>query len=88
MQGKWYPSLASLTDLIDEVVRARAKFPHSKFLLTALGEEFGELCRAFLQQQGPERVREEALQVACLAMRIYEESDPLYDNMTPEESKP
>ena len=67
---------ASLEALTSEICRARAKFPESDHLVVALGEEFGELCQAFLQGQPIEKIRGEALQVACVAMRIYEEGDP------------
>jgi NTP pyrophosphatase (non-canonical NTP hydrolase) len=63
------------------------KFPENSFLLTALMEEVGELARAYLQGQGENRVRAEALQVACVALRIYEESDPVYAAMTKEQQK-
>lgn len=81
-------ALPSIVALVQEVVRARTKFPGNRFLFTALGEEFGELAQAILQKEGPERVREEALQVACVAMRIYEEGDSAYDSLTDEEAKP
>jgi hypothetical protein len=81
------PSVFTLRELVEEMDRARAKFPSPKFLFTALVEEVGEVGRALLQDEGRERVRKEALQVACVALRIYEESDPLYDNMAPEAKK-
>lgn len=70
---------ASLLALDDEVGRARDKFPSNRLLLTALAEELGELAEAYLEWQGLEGVRMEALQVACVAMRIYEEGDSVYD---------
>lgn len=82
------PSMDSLSDLADEVIRARKKFPDHVFLFTALVEEVGELARAFIQKQGVDRVRAEALQVACVAMRIYEELDPVYDAVPDEQAKP
>jgi hypothetical protein len=69
------PSEESLGDLAEELVRARRKFPGNDHLTVALGEEFGELCRAQLQRKGRDEIRKEALQVACVAMRIYEEED-------------
>lgn len=78
----------SSCDLLEEVVRARAKFPGNRFLLAALTEEVGELARAYLQREGRERVRREALQVACVAMRIYEEGDATFDDVTDAEAKP
>ena len=78
----------SLHELNVEVERARTKFPGNRFLFTALGEEFGELAQAILQKEGRERIQKEALQVACVAMRIYEEGDSAYDSLTDEEAKP
>jgi hypothetical protein len=54
--------------------RARAKFPSTDCLFMALSEELGELARELdmdESQQILERVRAEAVQVACVAMRIY-----------------
>jgi hypothetical protein len=69
----------SLHALADEVMRARRKFPGRMHLLAALNEETGELARAYLDAEGVDRVRAEALQVACVAMRIYEEGDAAFD---------
>ena len=84
-----YPELSPQTwgELNAEVFSARMKFPNNSFLLTALMEEVGELARAYLQGQGEQRVKAEALQVACVALRIYEESDPIYKAMTKEQQK-
>ena len=38
--------------------------------LVALGEEYGEVCAAVLQGEPANRVREEAIQVATLAIRV------------------
>lgn len=69
------PRPESVEDLAEEMVRAREKFPGNDHLTVALGEEYGELCQAQLQRKGREQIRKEALQVACIAMRIYEEGD-------------
>ncbi len=89
MKTSNYPELKPSTwgELNAEVFSARMKFPENSFLLTALMEEVGELARAYLQGQGENRVRAEALQVACVALRIYEESDPVYAAMTKEQQK-
>jgi NTP pyrophosphatase (non-canonical NTP hydrolase) len=79
---------SSFAALNEEVIRARAKFPGSEFLYTALCEEVGELARAILQKEGRERICAEALQVACVAMRIFEEGDPIYNSLTAENAKP
>lgn len=69
----------SMAALIAEVDRARAKFPTSgRFRLAALVEEVGELANALaprVSDRNREAVREEALQVAATAMRLYEEGD-------------
>ena len=69
----------SLELVRQEVIRARNKFPHSKHLLAALTEEVGELAQALLQSGNSERSKEEAIQVACVALRIIEEGDREFD---------
>lgn len=62
--------------LSDEVLRARRKFPSSEHRFHALSEEVGELSKACLQSGSLSlRAREEAIQVATTAVRIYEEGD-------------
>lgn len=60
-------------DLDQEVSRARTKFPEPDGLVAALFEEFGEYC----SETNPKKARAELLQVACVAMRLREEIDPL-----------
>jgi hypothetical protein len=72
----------SMRKLIAEVARARRKFPGNSLLLAALFEEGGELAKELLQRGGKTRVQKEALQVACVAMRIYEEGDATFDHVT------
>ena len=74
--------------LASEVVSARNKFPGNELLLAALTEEVGELARALLQRQGKDRVRKEALQVACVSLRIYEEGDATFAAVTDAQAKP
>jgi NTP pyrophosphatase (non-canonical NTP hydrolase) len=64
-----------IEDLASEVQRARAKFPHHFNLFPALMEECGELAEASMQQQGPARIRHEAIQVMATAFRILSEGD-------------
>lgn len=63
-----------------ELARAREKFPSSRCSLAALTEEVGELAQAVLKHavgKWPrERVLEEAVQVAAMAMRVAIEGDP------------
>lgn len=61
-----------------EVERARAKFPENRHLLGALVEEAGELARELLEGGPSARVRAEAMQVACVAVRIMTEGDADY----------
>ena len=62
-----------------EVQRARSKFPGNKHNLAALVEEVGELAKAFLKDEPHARIRAEAIQVACMAIRIAEEGDEAFD---------
>lgn len=79
----------STNDALDaELARARAKFPGNRFLVAACAEELGEMAAALLQRRDPEEIRREALQVACVALRIYEEGDASFEAISPEESKP
>ena len=57
-----------------ELKRARAKFPGNDHLLAALVEEVGELAQAYLKGDASS-ARLEAIQVACVAIRIIEEGD-------------
>jgi hypothetical protein len=83
----------TLADLKAEILRARAKHPKNRMLVEALLEEIGEAvnewavegCLAW-QKYGldyppyPEALRignTEWLQVACVAIRLFEEGTPL-----------
>lgn len=57
-----------------EIEHSRAKFPGNEHKLAALMEEVGELANALLEGR-PRSVQAEALQVACVAIRIFEEGD-------------
>ena len=69
----------TLLALEAECVRARTKHPGRRHLLAAATEELGELAQAMLQRKPPEAIRMEALQVAVVALRIYEEGDEAFD---------
>lgn len=62
-----------------ELQRAREKFPSSNLSLAALMEEVGELAQAMLKVRAGKwpayRVREEAVQVAAMAVRVALEGD-------------
>ncbi len=77
----------TLDAISDEVMRARLKFPGNRFLLAALVEEVGELAKAMLQNEGKERIEREAIQVAAVAVRILEEGDATFADITAAESK-
>lgn len=69
-----------LGEVYQELVRARTKFPSSVCCLAALHEESGELAQAMLKHAAGKwphsRIREEAVQVAAMAMRCALEGDP------------
>ena len=68
--------------LEEEIKRARSKFPDQDMETTLLAamEELGELAQAHLQKLQPHLIYEEALQVACMAMRAATEFDLISDN--------
>ena len=74
--------------LRSEVERARSKFPDNSHLLGALMEEVGELARVLLQGEGTERMYDEAVRVACVALRIAEEGDGDFQTTEPEPNEP
>jgi hypothetical protein len=73
-EAQWLEQ-ATLDEVKREVALARIKFPGNDHLTVALGEEYGELCQAQLQRKSRNDIQKEALQVACVALRIYEEGD-------------
>lgn len=78
----------SIAAVSAEVVRARKKFPGNRFLLAALTEEVGELAKALLQRAQKSDVDKEAIQVACVAIRLLEEGDASFEDITADEAKP
>ena len=69
-----------------ELERARAKFPKNDHLFAALGEEVGELARELLEGGTRERIRAEAIQVACVAVRIADEGDGDFPASAPDKA--
>lgn len=75
----------TLNPIIDEVIRAKEKFPtwpnDPIHALAIVGEEFGELTKAVLQQTyEPHKndlgdIRKEALQLVAMALRFYSSLD-------------
>lgn len=82
-----YPTLdaATIALLCGEIDRCRAKFPKNDLMLAALTEEFGELVETF-DSENLASIHKEALQVACVAVRIAEEGDATFVGAS-EESK-
>jgi len=69
----------TLADLKAEILRARAKHPKNRMLVEALLEEIGEAVNEDYPPY-PEALRignTEWLQVACVAIRLFEEGTPL-----------
>jgi NTP pyrophosphatase (non-canonical NTP hydrolase) len=77
------PHQITVCDVAEEMMRAREKFPSNEHLLAALTEEVGELAQAFIQKKPWDEIRGEAMQVACVAMRIMEEGDSTLTEPTP-----
>jgi len=62
----------AIYELQCELQRARKKFPDNQLMLAALMEEVGELANAIIEGKDWQA---EALQVACVAIRIVTEGD-------------
>lgn len=82
------PHPDTIAALREEMVKARKKFPRNGRLTIALAEELGELAKAELQGRQIREIQKEALQVACVALRIFEEGDADFYNLTEAEKKP
>ncbi len=67
-----------LTQIVRELDRARTKFPGDNVTTLALVEEVGELAQATFEKSRAE-VRKEAIQVACMAMRVILDGDATLD---------
>ncbi len=65
----------TLIVISEEVIRSCKSSPGNKHMLTELFVEVGELARALLESEDPQRAREECIKVAAAAIRIYEEGD-------------
>jgi hypothetical protein len=68
-----------MNDVVKELHRARTKFPNANLAFVALVEEVGELAQAKLKFSAGtwshDRVWQEAVQVAAMAMRVAIEGD-------------
>lgn len=65
---------AFLSEVRAELMRARTKFPGDRIMGLALAEEFGELCKAMLDESA-ENVRKEAVQTAVMCARVVLDGD-------------
>lgn len=65
---------AFLSEVRAELIRARAKFPGDRIMTLALAEEFGEMCKAVLDEPAA-NVRKEAVQTAAMAARVVLDGD-------------
>ena len=65
-------------EILAELTRARAKFPGKNVTFAALVEEVGELATAVFEE-GADRVRKEAVQVAVMAMRMILDGDHCFE---------
>lgn len=72
------PTDEFLAQVSKELKRARAKFPGDRIMTIALAEEFGELAKAMLDEDG-EAVWKEAVQTAVMAARVAIDGDSSVD---------
>ncbi len=70
-----------------EIARARDLHPGNRHLFLALVEEVGEIAEA-VQRGDIEHARQEAVQVACLAVRLIEEKDASWFSAENDEKPP
>lgn len=73
------PEAILVDEIFRELARARAKFPGKNVTFAALVEEVGELATATFGQSA-DRVREEAVQVAVMAMRMVLDGDHTFND--------
>lgn len=65
-------------EILEELARARDKFPGKNVTFAALVEEVGELAKATFEEPR-DNVRKEAVQVAVMAMRMVLDGDHTFD---------
>ena len=97
MDIKHGPSGVTVQAIMEEVSRARLKFPGNDVMLAALSEEHGELANALLELRFAtiakqpkydldrlrDNVQKEAIQVAAVAIRILEDGDSSFPEYVP-----
>lgn len=73
-------TVSIFTAAIQEVARARSKFPSSDHITLAFAEEAGEVVKAVLDfKQGKgtmQNVEKEIIQTMAMCLRLYLEGDP------------
>jgi uncharacterized protein YaiE (UPF0345 family) len=79
-----YDLSSPMCALQDELIAARAKFPSNALLMEALIEEVGEVARAVLERDF-DHAKQEALQVACVAIRLATEGDHSWEPSRPKD---
>jgi Lar family restriction alleviation protein len=72
------PERVLASEILAELIKARTKFPGDNVTGLALVEEVGELAKALIDESRA-RVREEAVQVATMAMRVVLDGDSTVD---------
>lgn len=68
------PTQDTLELILVGMTELRAESPRSRNLVLMLGVAFGRLCGAMLQGRAT-LAKEEAMRMACIALRIYEEGE-------------
>lgn len=63
-------AIAELRPLATRLAKSRAKYPNGATIMSLL-DEAGEVAHAVNKYEPADRVREELLDVACVAMRLY-----------------
>jgi hypothetical protein len=71
--------MTTFCEISEEVDRARVLFPQNRRLFAALVEEVGELAKALVENRPLAEIRAEAVQVACVAVRLIEEGDSTFE---------
>ena len=67
-----------LDEILEELTRARNKFPGKNVTFAALVEEVGEVATAIFEESR-DNVRKEAIQVAVMACRLILDGDETYE---------
>jgi hypothetical protein len=73
------PEIRLALEILDELIRARQKFRGDNVTTLALVEKVGKLAQATFEKSRAE-VRKEAIQVACMAMRVVLDGDATLDD--------